>query len=219
MSESKLTQEELATNAVTWEHIYLVMKLLGSAQVELMRRQFTHDQSKLYPPEVSTFTEFTPKLATSTYGSEEYKSFLKKMKPALDHHYTHNRHHPEYFKQTLESPVSSKLQRCIDTLEITLTKELEDPEFSLDIQYVINVLKAQKNHELAQVNNMNLFDLLEMFIDWCAACKRHNDGDINKSIDINTSRFSLSPQLVNIFKNTIDWVNDDFETLKTQKDL
>jgi len=92
----ELSLEEKATNAETWEHINLVMKLLASAQMELMRRQFTHDRSKLHPPEVSTFTEYTPKLKDSTYGSDEYKVMLKEMKPALDHHYAHNRHHPEF---------------------------------------------------------------------------------------------------------------------------
>lgn len=92
-----LTEQQLATNAATWDHIDLVMKLLASAQIELMRRQFTHDRSKLRPPEVEAFTEWTPKLRASTYGSDEYKATLAAMKPALDHHYAHNRHHPEFF--------------------------------------------------------------------------------------------------------------------------
>jgi hypothetical protein len=66
---------------------------------------------------------------------------------------------------------------------------------------------------------MNLFDILEMLIDWCAACKRHADGDIEKSIEINTKRFNLSPQLVNIIKNTVPCLEDKFKDLKTQKDI
>lgn len=38
--------------------------------------------------------------------------------------------------------------------------------------------------------------------DWKAASMRHEDGDIRKSIEKNTKRFNLSPQLVNILKNT-----------------
>jgi len=63
-------------------------------QVEL------HDQSKLESPEVEIFEKFTEKLKDSTYGSEEYNTFLKEMKPALDHHYEVNRHHPEHFPET-----------------------------------------------------------------------------------------------------------------------
>lgn len=169
MTSEKLTQSELVTNAETWTHINLVMKLLASAQIELMRRQFTHDRSKLERPEVSTFTEYTPKLRLSTYGSDEYKQFLVEMKPALDHHYAHNRHHPEFFQNGVEG--------------------------------------------------MNLFDLLEMIIDWYAATNRHNDGNIYRSVEINTERFGLSPQLVQIFKNTIPWIEDEFDLLKTQRDI
>ncbi len=50
-------------------------------------------------PEVSVFDEYTHKLKNSTYGSEEYKQFLVEMKPALDHHYANNRHHPEHFEK------------------------------------------------------------------------------------------------------------------------
>ena len=60
---------------------------------------------------------------------------------------------------------------------------------------------------------------IEMFLDWAAASQRHADGDINKSIEINTERFHLSPQIVQIFKNTVPWIKDEFKGLETQKDL
>lgn len=53
------------------------------------------------------------------------------------------------------------------------------------------------------INDMNLIDLLEMFCDWKAASERHNDGNINKSIEHNANRFNMSPQLVKIFENTV----------------
>lgn len=52
------------------------------------------------------------------------------------------------------------------------------------------------------IDDMTLLDVSEMFIDWLAAVKRHKDGDIMKSIEINKNRFNMSDQLVNIFKNT-----------------
>ena len=167
--ETQLTQDQLAANSVTWEHINLVMKLLASAQIELMRRQFTHDRSKLKSPEAEAFARYTPKLKNSVYGSDEYKSFLTGMEPALRHHYEHNRHHPEHFQNGVEG--------------------------------------------------MTLFDLLEMFIDWCAAVQRHDDGNIYRSIEISARRFNLSPQLVQILENTIPWIKDEFSSLSTQKDI
>ena len=43
-----------------------------------------------------------------------------------------------------------------------------------------------------------------MLCDWKAATLRHDDGDIQKSLDINAERFKLSPQLKQILKNTVE---------------
>jgi len=66
----------------------------------LLLRGEMHDQSKLQPPEVEGFDKATEQLRGLEYGSDEYKAQLAKtdFKPALDHHYAHNRHHPEHFK-------------------------------------------------------------------------------------------------------------------------
>jgi hypothetical protein len=81
----------------TAEHRLRVYHLMLNLAKTLVGRGVVHDFSKTVDPEVSVFDEFTPKLATSTYGSEEYKGFLAAMKPALDHHYAENRHHPEHY--------------------------------------------------------------------------------------------------------------------------
>jgi len=78
-------------------HIKRVAQLLTEAAAELIRRANIHDNSKLESPEKELFDEYTPKLAGSTYGSEEYKEFLKELKVALDHHYANNSHHPEHY--------------------------------------------------------------------------------------------------------------------------
>jgi hypothetical protein len=43
------------------------------------------------------FDRVTPRLAESTYGSDEYKGFLADMGEGLRHHYAVNDHHPEHF--------------------------------------------------------------------------------------------------------------------------
>lgn len=97
-----LTEAEKATNAETWKHINQVQWHIGEIVYHLQMRALVHDQSKLLPPEVSIFTEYTPKLKHSTYGSDEYKGFLKEMQPALDHHYANNSHHPEYYPNGID---------------------------------------------------------------------------------------------------------------------
>ena len=148
----KLSPEALEVNAQTQKHIDAVRKLLRMAAVELLVRGEIHDQSKFSPEEIHTFVEFTPKLKGSTYGSEEYKGFLREMKPALDHHYSHNRHHPEFFENG--------------------------------------------------IMGMNLIDVLEMYVDWLASSMRHADGDVNRSIEINKTRFEMGDILTQIFRNT-----------------
>lgn len=81
----------------TEQHINRVQELLGVCVGNLQTRAFIHDESKLLEPEKPIFDEMTPKLKDSTYGSDEYKGFLASMKPALDHHYAANPHHPEHY--------------------------------------------------------------------------------------------------------------------------
>jgi len=85
----------------TNEHIGQVRGLLLGCAADLITRAHRHDRSKLEPPEVEVFDEFTPKLRDSTYGSEEYKEFLAGMGEGLKHHYAVNDHHPEHFGEGL----------------------------------------------------------------------------------------------------------------------
>jgi len=52
------------------------------------------------------------------------------------------------------------------------------------------------------IDGMTLVDVVEMFMDWVAACERHNTGNIYESIEINVVRFGLSDQLKSILINT-----------------
>lgn len=86
----------------TMRHIEAVRNYLNFCIRELLNRAEQHDQSKLDSPEKELFDEYTKKLRHTTYGSEEYKAFLKELKPILDHHYAHNRHHPEHHKNGIQ---------------------------------------------------------------------------------------------------------------------
>lgn len=109
-----LSIEEKACNYDTFRHIERVRNLLNLCVKELLNRAEKHDQSKLEEPEVALFTEYTPKLASSTYGSQEYDGLKKAIKPALDHHYANNRHHPEHHKNGIDD------MNLIDLLEMLL---------------------------------------------------------------------------------------------------
>lgn len=81
----------------TFKHIAVVRGFLMRVVRSIILRAEAHDLSKLESPEKEVFDEFTPKLAESTYGSDEYKEFLKGMGVALQHHYQVNSHHPEHY--------------------------------------------------------------------------------------------------------------------------
>lgn len=165
----------------TKEHISQVRELMMIVTNNLTQRALVHDQSKLEQTEVAIFTEYTPKLKNSTYGSDEYKSFLIGMGEALKHHYEHNSHHPEHFKKHVciicFKEYKDHPNKCEDCSNGYLTEETD-------------------------YTRMNLLDIVEMFCDWKAATMRHTDGDLIKSIDINQKRFKISDDLTQIFRNT-----------------
>lgn len=142
---------EYNSEADTRKHIARVNELLLHSITELAHRAIEHDASKLSDEEKPYFDEETPKLNGLEYGRDEFKQSLLRLKPALDHHYANNSHHPEYYEDG--------------------------------------------------INEMDLFDLLEMICDWKAAGERHKGGNILKSIEINAKRFNISEQLVSIFTN------------------
>jgi hypothetical protein len=201
----------------TWQHIDLVMRLLMSAQVELMRHAVTHDRTKLISPEREMFAEMTNKLRGLTYGSPEYKECLAQMRgQALGHHYSHNRHHPEFFPAREES---REIKNHEIMVQHAMNYNVVLPDDIYGYENLLRYLKVKQCEQTSSVNNMNLFDILEMLVDWVAATQRHADGDINKSIEHNTERFALSPQLVSIFENTVPWIKDAFADLKNQQNL
>jgi hypothetical protein len=83
--------------------------------------------------------------------------------------------------------------------------KLEDPELPLFTEYTEKLAGCTYGSEEYQgFLNGNLIDVMEMICDWKAATLRHNDGNILKSIDINTKRFNIDPQLAKILKNTVE---------------
>ena len=153
-----LSDREKITNYETLTHITQVRKLLSKILVELVHRAEAHDATKLAPPELPVFVAYTPKLATTAYDSPAYRQCLQEMRPALEHHYAANRHHPEHFPNG--------------------------------------------------INDMTLLDLIEMLCDWQAAVLRHQDGNLNASIERSQARFGISAQLAAILRNTAQFLEE-----------
>lgn len=161
----------------TYQHIQTVQGIMLRAVGNLLQRAHVHDQSKLVSPELEVFDEFTPKLAGTTYGSDEYRANMAAMKPAIDHHNAANSHHPEHF-------IGTACDQCGNDDAHPCTC-------------------GGPRHSIAGIRGMSLLDLTEMLCDWKAASMRHNDGDICKSIELNQKRFGYSDELKQILLNTL----------------
>jgi hypothetical protein len=81
----------------TLEHKQMVSHYMNLIIRDLIYRAEHHDDSKLGPDEVPYFDEHTETIKDITYNSAKDHETLAKLKPALDHHYTNNRHHPQHF--------------------------------------------------------------------------------------------------------------------------
>jgi len=141
----------------TKDHIENVQMFLGIIAQEIENRGRVHDKSKLEEPEFEVFCEYTAKLATSTYGSEEYKTFLKEMKPALDHHYEHNRHHPEHFKKGVDD------MNIIDLIEMVCdwkaaTMRHNDGDIVKSIEFNVNRFNLSPQLKSILMNSVCLFE-------------------------------------------------------------
>lgn len=98
----------------TLEHIQNVRLKIYGVVNDLLMRALVHDASKLESPEKEVYDEFTPLLRTLEYNSKEYKEALVRMKPAIDHHFSVSRHHPEYFADGING------MNLVDLLEMIL---------------------------------------------------------------------------------------------------
>lgn len=152
--KSSLDKEKI-TNHDTMTHINHVRRFMNKFVKDLLDRSEKHDKSKMEEPELPIFIEFTPKLGTVEYNSNEYKKFLEDMKPALDHHYANNSHHPEHFKNGIDD------MNLIDLLELladwkgsTLRNKNGDIRKSLEI-----------NKERFKISNQ-LYNILSNTIDF-----------------------------------------------------
>ena len=118
---------------------WFLWKLAG----KLVWRSLVHDLSKYGWTETKHFARTIRKLRNTTYGTDEYFALLESIKPAIEHHYAKNRHHPEHYENG--------------------------------------------------IRDMGALDQLEMICDWCAACKKHKDGNPIQSAAINAHRFDYGP--------------------------
>jgi len=135
--------------------------------------------------------------------------------------------HIEFVKRYMQKVLSLLQQRA----GAHDKSKLKEPEFELFAKYTpelagltygsdeykecISKLAPALEHHYAKnrhhpehfkngIRDMNLIDIIEMFVDWYCAAMRHNNGNIRRSIEYNQERFDFSDDITKIFYNTIE---------------
>jgi len=112
-------------------------------------------------------------------------------------------------KTKLESPEKEIFEEYTAKLKDTVYMSKEYLQFLKEMKPALDHHYWEYSHHPEHfkdgVNGMTLMDLLEMCCDWKASSERNKDGDVMKSIEDNTERFNLSPQMVDILKNTVTY--------------
>lgn len=129
------------TKHKAWVAFYMLRLALADPQWRTrawLWRAIRHDWTKYRWDEASGFARTIFDLKTVSYGTDEYRALLRKIKPSIERHYSRWSHHPEHHESYAAMP---------------------------------------------------LIDRAEMICDWTAACRRHADGDIMRSIEHNQERF------------------------------
>lgn len=81
------------------DHKQRVAGYMQTIANDLFRRAYIHDNSKFSPEEFEAYEEAFPNLQKYAYGTEELRAELRKIKPAIQHHFKANDHHPEWHDQ------------------------------------------------------------------------------------------------------------------------
>jgi len=155
-----MTEEELKkTREDTHAHRLQVLAFLMSVGMELLERGETHDESKLHSPELEAFTRVRLELDGAEYGSDEYKEALEALGPALQHHYEHNRHHPEHYTDGVAGMDALDLvEMMADWIAASRRREGSTPHLSLEH----NIERFGIEGQLASVLRNTLNRLLEL---------------------------------------------------------
>lgn len=104
----------------THKHISLVGKHMNTIVMELLKRANEHDSSKWENPEREIYAKNYHKLKTIEYGTKEYDENKKIVEPAILHHYSKNRHHPEHHENGInDMTLVDLVEMLVDWLSAT----------------------------------------------------------------------------------------------------
>lgn len=112
----------------------------------------------------------------------------------------------------LHEPEKSVFDKYSSLLYATIYNSPEYHQYLDEMRPAIEHHEANNSHHPGYyphgVDDMDLFDIVEMFCDWRAASQRTQNGSFWNSIKVNKDRFHISHQLHSIFANTYNNIPD-----------
>jgi len=142
-----------------WSHKRRVKKIIDILANILKVRGKTHDDSKLDEPQFSIIAKEFENLQSLTFGTPEYEENKKKIKPALDAHYSKNRHHIEFY------PDGIKGMTLIDLIEFLVdiycaAEKHDDGNVRFGIEYQREKYGFSKELEIILKNTIDFIDTM-----------------------------------------------------------
>jgi hypothetical protein len=139
--------------------------------------------------------------------SETYKH-VKKVQSNINLFVTNLIHRAEVHDASkFEEPELSIFAENTHKLGITEYGSDEYKKLMLEVRPAITHHYSKNDHHPEfhknGIDDMDLMQICEMLADWKAATERNKDGNIRKSIEINSEKYNISPQLRRILENTI----------------
>jgi len=131
--KSKFKPFLIAENFRTMWHKVQVFRFMWRTMIKLFKRAWVHDLSKFSSEEAPYFAK-AKGLKNLEYGSKEYKKMIKEtLKPALDHHYAKNSHHPEHHENGFnDMSLLDQLEMLCDWKAATLRTKGGDIKESIE---------------------------------------------------------------------------------------
>lgn len=80
------------------QHKKWVAEYMQMVANDLFRRAAVHDNSKFDPEEFDVYEKAFPDLQKYAYGTPEQQAVYEQIRPALNHHFQANYHHPEHYE-------------------------------------------------------------------------------------------------------------------------
>ncbi|RKJ29919.1 hypothetical protein D7X33_42100, partial [Butyricicoccus sp. 1XD8-22] len=99
----------------------------------------------------------TPELDKVTFGSKEYKEHLKKVRVALEHHYSNNSHHPEHYNDGIQG---MDLLDIVEMMCDWLASTMKHKGSNIDKSIELNKIRFDYSTDLEKIlkNSVKIFN-------------------------------------------------------------